>query len=213
MKQVQAAVLAFLFLVMAAAVGSLHFYDGQRPEPQTQKPSLEKSFEILLNDMLQDVQRELRAYKDQRKILADMVKPENLRDPSYVEENYRMMQELGPRLRLQMQSVMDIFNRADRNVSALLENEPDIKRQDILENWKNLKTLYVVPYMDYFRIETEILTVYEDLMTFYFVHAGDFRFDSQSFSLLYDKETDRLRSENLLARIAQLSEMQASVLQ
>jgi uncharacterized membrane protein len=217
MKSLHGVLIVFLCLVMAGAAGFVFLkeYDAA-PAPvapsETREPALEDQFETLFNTMLRDVESNIRAYRQQRKVFEALAQEENILDPAYIAENYALMQSMGPQLRIQIGNILAIFDKADSDFQKLLEKYPQSERTKTLESWQALQFQSVQPYRDYFRIEEEILSAYEDLMTFYYVNAQSFSFDRDLGVIIFAAPEQKSRVNEISDKISRLSALQGEVL-
>lgn len=223
-KRLILTVLVCLGLVISAALGFVVARDSMQQAAQQaeairqaqevaaqEKARLEKAFEDILNTMIRDVAEQVRAYKTERTVLGELVNPENLGDPSYVSENYALIQSLGPALRARMDSLMMIFETADNRVQTLLLEQPENIRAPVLAKWEEMKDRNMQPYIAYFSSEEEVLRAYEALMEFYYLKQNFFTVDTQSNALIFAKPEDAdreavLREALSLARAKQAGE-------
>lgn len=209
---------AILIVLAGAGIYILQQKSPPAPEADTpaqtaqQDPSIEKQFEDLLNEFLSDVNTRAKAYREERKVMAEVVKPENLTTPDYVTQNYEMMQQTMPSLRLKINEIMLVFEDADRRVKALLEGQLPEFQERILAEWKNLKDSQAGLYVDFFAIEEEILQAYEDLMAFYNDKKDAFTIDPATFEMSFTEPADAQAAADIRVRLQELAARQAALL-
>ena len=136
------------------------------PADLPMSPDLPQRFEDLLNGLLGSVNTAMNEYKAERKALVETLNPVNLRDPSYVEENWKIMQELTPSLIKRMEDVPKLFENAESQINELLANQPEKARQIILQKWNILEKTQGEAYIEYFAYEFQLVSAYHDLMKF-----------------------------------------------
>lgn len=220
MKQNAKIIIGALLAVLAIGAGGAYVF-LQKPqeapvaslqEPAPEAPSLEKKFETLLNEFLQSVNEKAQAYKNERKVLAELVKPENLRDPAYVEQNYQLMKTTIPSLRLRIDDLMLVFEGTEVRVAALVSGQPEEVGKRIVQEWRKLKQEQTALYVSFFEIEEEVLRTFESLMEFYYLKRGSYKFDSVNNQILFDKPEDEMNARALASQLAELVQKESALL-
>ncbi len=217
-------VLVFIVMGALAAGSSAFLLDvevSQSPAPEEEKEevvqqeesdpelSIEKQFENFLNEFLRNVNEQVKDYKTQRKVLAETIKPLNLRSPAYVEENYMLMQRTAPELRQKMEALMQTFSQAGNRVEALIASQPPEARDAILKEWQQMEKKRVGAYISFFLIEEDLIKVYEQLMGFYYQTSPVFKVDVENDRIVFDNAEDEVRNLAFLKTLDKLSEKQA----
>ncbi|GJL84979.1 MAG: hypothetical protein DHS20C02_07540 [Micavibrio sp.] len=170
--------------------------------------SIEKQFENFLNDFLRGVNTQIKDYKKQRKILAEAIRPVNLRSPTYVEENYTLVQQTAPELRSKMEVLMQTFSRAKEDIESLLSSQPPETRNAILKEWQKMEEKQVSAYISFFMIEEDLIVTHEQLMSFYDQTSATFSVDVSSGEIVFENVEDEVRNRAFLMTIDRLLELQ-----
>jgi hypothetical protein len=214
-------------ILIAAGVGYM-LMSAQKVPPQgapaaetvtaetsaTEDPNaVHKQFENLLNELLHTVREKMAAYGEQRKVLIELVQPQNLRDPAYVEENYTMMGQLAMDLHARTAELLRSFEIADTKVGELLAAHPDIDREPILEQWNTTRQKHYNVYNQFFSFEEKIIKEYQDLMSFYRSKKGAYQVDAATGAITFDSPEDRTHVDEVMRRIEDLSAQQRAVLE
>ncbi|MGB4106570.1 MAG: hypothetical protein WBK55_02090 [Alphaproteobacteria bacterium] len=211
MNKPKATVIAVL-VVLIVAVGGIYvmqnhqttFDKRQAAEEQERGRELEKRFEEFLNKFLKNIHDGMVSYKKERKMLIELVGPANLRDPAYVEENYKLVQQLIPSLRQRMADVIGIFETAQTEMDALLVGQPETTRARIVQQWDELKRMQGQAYMDFFATENDLLTAYGDLMNFYYDRRTAFEVNIDARQVIFKNPEDTAEEKRLKQRIDDL---------
>lgn len=181
-------------------------------QEQEARDALNQRFEDKLNAFLQSVAEKAKAYKARRRIFTDLIKPANMADPRYVEENYGLMQAAAPDLRKQMDDIMASFQAAEADIYALIRDEPEDRRKAVIASWQTLKDKRATAYMAFFAAEQDIVKAYLDLMAFYRERRGAFAYEAASSTLVFRDEADKARQLELLKAIGEMEAQEARVL-
>jgi hypothetical protein len=205
-------------LAIATGVGlALMPKKGEAPVPdaatQAETANVEQQFEDLLNELLNTVRERMQAYGQQRKILTELVNPQNLKDPAYIEENYKIMQDLAMDLHTRTAELLHSFEMADAKVKAVLDADPALDTAAIRTKWNAEKQKHYATYNEFFSYEEKIIQGYQDLMTFYKIKQGSFTVDVAANKVTFTNADDQLRVGELQAQIETLSAKQAAALQ
>ncbi|MCK5285562.1 MAG: hypothetical protein KAJ86_08270 [Alphaproteobacteria bacterium] len=170
-----------------------------------QKTDLDKRFEYVLNECLTKVADKMRAYKKQRKILAELVKPVNLQNSSYIEENYQISVALIPDIRMKIDDVIQTFENTDIEIRSLLSNQPVKVHDNILEEWNILKKKRISSYVNFFIIEEEILQIYSSLLKLYHNARETLTVDLEKNKIIFSNFINEQEEQNLLNKLSVLS--------
>lgn len=209
-------VLVVLFLGLAGIYfvsNKGYIFDAPEPEvPLPQSPALQEQFADFLKIFLDDVEKGMKAYRDERRVLVDALRVENLREPAYVDENYALVKKIIPSLQDKMDYVASIFEAAEIRVNELLTNQPEDIRLAALQKWDELKHTQGKVYADYFTVETALLKAYEDLIEFYLVKKGQYSFNIETGEMEFKNADDAAQEKRLRQDIKVLYDMQKIVL-
>lgn len=173
----------------------------QAAEEEQRGRELERQFEEFLNKFLKNIHDGMVSYKKERKMLIELVGPANLREPVYVEENYKLAQQLMPSLRQKMADVIGIFEVAQGEVEALLLGQPEAVRARIVQEWEELKRVQGQAYMDFFTTENDLLTAYQSLMDFYYEKRAVFKANPDARKVIFENAGDADEEKRLKQRI------------
>ncbi len=167
-----------------------------------------KKFQDVLDEFLHNVQSKAKEYKLRRKVVVELVKPENLGNPAYVQENQTMMESLIPELKTKMDEIMGEFSRAETEIRDAIAVQPPDKQQEILNKWRAVRDKQASHFLTFFASEQEVLQAYQDMMQFYKDRQGAYIFDQSTNSLLFNNPADKPQERELRERIKQLESKQ-----
>ncbi len=209
-----------VFLALAVVMGAAYVAKNSQdpfhvPRPETplpESPDLKRQFGELLKEFPKSVETAMASYKKDRKILIEALKPVNLREPGYVEQNYIMVNELIPVLRGKMIGVIEVFENTDRSVNELLVNQPESVSRPVLQEWDAMNDARGRVYIDYFSFESELLTAYDELMEFYYRKKGAFEVDIGAGAIVFKTPEDNTQAGRLQGRIKDLLAQQSAML-
>ena len=204
----------YMLIVISFVLGIFYFYKGQHllndmPGGTHKKPiissksvakrAFQKNIEASLNQMLSDVYGEMKAYRERRKILDDIIRPQNLQNAKYINESYQLAGQTISDLKQRSNRIIKIFDTKDAEIKTLIKGRPQSAQANILAAWKKMKSQQVNLYVQYFTIEQEILQTYQSLVTLYYRHQNE---------VVYYQETNQtaFQSSNLNAQATQLSQ-------
>ena len=203
-------------LVIGAVVGGWLVFAPSLEEAEVaqmdQGPSFEQQFEDVLNTLLRKTAEKAGDYKMRRRVLAELVKPENLITPEYIQENHEMVQELVPELRSTMEEIMGAFSRADMAVKTLVRGQTPEQSSAVLKEWARLKADQAGAYILFFETEDGILSAYEELMALYFDTQGRFALDAETQEMVFEHPQDELNIQAKRRALQALLQEQASIL-
>ncbi len=218
---------ALLILVIAIAAGIFAYQqmlaraerereqaeERARAQQQAQMDETRKhKMENLLNDFIHSVATLADEYKAKRKVLRDLVNPENLGSPEYVDENARLMQALIPELQGRMDAIMTVFRDTEGKVRERITDYDATAGEAILESWRKVRDDRATMYLAYFSSETDIFQAYQDMMAFYLQKKGVYRFDRSSGGLLFPKPEDKVTEQEMRQRIEDMESRQRQIL-
>lgn len=191
-----------------------HYYerfDKSEPPELPLSPELLEDFEGLLNGFLREVDQGVFDYKKERQVLVEMLKPDSLRFPEYVAENYDTAGQIVLSLNKRMDAVLGMFSAADQKVKDRLLQEPESSRDRILARWDNLVLTHGGFYQVYFANEKEMLGVYLELMEFYYQKRMEFGVDVDMDKIVFKNPDDEKMQSRLRQRIADIQKKQKSL--
>lgn len=173
---------------------------------------LNKTFEDILNTLLISVKQDTDSYKKDRKVLRELIRPDNMMKPEFVAENYAIMQRLVPSMRGKMDEIMLGFERADAQVKLTLSEIDEDTAIIYLAEWSKMKDVHLRSYIDFFGFEEQLITAYAKTLNFFQEHGAEFSYDPQSDSLVSDDPALKAEEESLRALIKTISQEQAEAL-
>lgn len=174
--------------------------------------SIRGQFETTLNTLLDDVAGQVRDYTKTRKIITDLVRPENLRNPDYIAENYAIAMDMVPQMTNRMNRLFETINAADTRIKALVGDD-DIQNADIiLERWDHVKEEQLAKYTDYFAFEQELLDRYVRLLKIYNEGRDTYFVDVSNSVLTLEDERLEARARIIRGEIETLQKAQAGLL-
>ena len=224
MKKNQAIIAA---VVVALAGGGIAAYSLKKapeaaPAPVVQAPTPEQAvaeqqafhqkFEDVLNGFLKSVQTKAVDYKNRRKVITELVKPENLGQAAYVQENQQLMTTLVPELKVKMDEIMAVFNEAETSIRETIATQPAEKQEGILNDWRAVRDKQASHYLAFFASEQDILGAYQELMNFYQAKQGAYTYDESTLSLLFNNPADKPQERTLRERIKEMEDAQAEAI-
>ena len=171
---------------------------------------MDKKYEDFLNAFIKNVGEKTAAYKARRAVMADLVKPENLKNPKYVEENEVMMRSLSVELNKQMDDIMRAFKDADIEMNKMTTGRPEAERKNTLQAWDNLKERQGQSYVALFTAEEDIIKAYQNLMDFYYERRGIFVYDGQG-ELIFQNQISKTQETALIKAIADMTAQEAQL--
>lgn len=175
-------------------------------------PTLEQRFEYTLNVMLRDVAQKAAEYKKQRKVMTELVKPENLGNKEYVAENFELLQQTSQELNQKAAEILEVFEKADTEIHTLAQGYPEEGRANVLEKWSALKTDRAGAYQSFFALEQDVIQAHERLMRFYFNKRDYYDVNAETGEITFQKESDQRLANTLQLQLNRLNRSQNNVL-
>lgn len=223
MRNKQAIIAAVVVLL---AGGAYFVYSSQQaatpPAPVEQAPSADqaaaeqqafnKKFDEVMDGFVKTVQARAIDYKNRRKVITELVKPENLGQAAYVQENQQLMTTLVPELKVKMDEIMAVFNDAETNIRQTISTQPPEKQEEIINQWRSVRDKQASHYLAFFASEQDILGAYQDLMNFYQAKQGGYTYDESTLSLLFNNPADKPQEHALRERIKEMEDAQAEAI-
>jgi hypothetical protein len=167
-----------------------------------------KKFQAVLDSFVKDVQIKASEYKSRRKVVIELVRPQNLGDAAYVQENQQMMDTLIPELKAKMDEIMGVFGAAEANIREAIAAQPQEKQEEILNKWRGVRDEQASHYLAFFSTENEILAAYAEMMQFYRERQGAYSYDESTNSLLFSNPADKPAEQLLRDRIKDMESAQ-----
>ncbi len=163
-------------------------------------------FDLYLNDFKYELEEAVETYKNSRKILSEMLNPDNFETPEYTKESYSFFNShLAPDLRNKSDLVINVFQKYKNRVTKDLYGEDDEIKSIFLLQWEKMSYEQLSNYVDFFEKEEELIQAYEELLQFYYVHSAFFSYDAQADALMFDREADQEKEKILQEKIKQIN--------
>lgn len=160
-------------------------------EAQRQRQILE-GFEIALNNFLGSIDQQVIAYQQKRKIVRDMVEPQNMRQFEYVPENYGMAKEVMESMKDDMEKIILFITQSDISIQNYLERENPGQRNELLQQWKDVKDRQSELYINFFQLERQMLDQFDQIFTVFLKSKGNYTVDVANNSVAFtDAATTR----------------------
>lgn len=217
-------------LILVSFVGGVfYFYKGQHmlndmfykvdgvrktqivTNTSSAKRVFQKNVEASLNQMLKDVYDEMQDYRKRRKILNDIVKPRNLRDSRYIQESYKLTQETVSDLKSRSNRIIKIFDTKEAEIKALIKDRPRAAQDNILAAWNKMKSKQVSLYVQYFTIEQEILSKYQELIGLYYKNQNSVTYNQEKDQISFTSVDLNNEASQLTLKIQTLKKQQAAL--
>jgi hypothetical protein len=181
----------------AAQEGTLELTEEQRALIAHQD-RIRKDFETSLNNFLQNVDTRIGEYQQKRRVVRDMIKPENMAQFEYVTENAQMAKALIAEMDRDMEGVLQQFETADTAIREFLKRENPDDLEFFLNTWEKTKTEQLNLYVTFFDLEKSLLSRYSDVFDIFIgsggayevdmqVNAGYVAFEDEGFNVSYQK--------------------------
>lgn len=206
-----------LVVLLFAGVGIYMFYQAEQTKKvdaiaAVQVTETRENFEDFLNKFLNDISKEAHNYKESRMVLVSLVKPENLKNSAYIQENEALAAETIASLQTQMDQIMALFETADQRVSTLAQSFDEAEKAEILKRWKIQRDERSAQFLTYFQSEQDILAAYKELLQFYAQKRGAMSVDVANNKIMFTNPEDQIAADAISARILELTKKQHDVL-
>lgn len=174
--------------------------------------SLEKRFEFTLNTMLKDVAEKTREYQTQRKVMQELVRPDNFLSAEDLEENMSLFQETVSQLYAKSSEILGVFEKADADIKALAAEKSEEGRAVILDQWNALKKKDAGSYQKFFELESDVIKAHDRLMRFYFTKQAFYRVNADTGEIEFANENDERLARKLQLQINRMERAQTQAL-
>jgi len=219
----------YMLILVSFVFGVFYFYKGQYylhdmfrgskgfekthiiHSQSSAKRTFQKNMEATLNDMLKGVFDEMNDYRKRRKILTEIIKPANLRNPQYITESYTLAGQTIPDLQTRSNRIIKIFEQKDAEINRLIKERPVNAQQEILKAWDNIKRNQVNLYVQYFAIEQNLLAQHQALIALYHRHKNEVTYDRESNQATFKQQTLNTEAAKLYQNIRNLKQKQAAL--
>ena len=170
-----------------------------------------KTFENSLNMFLADVYEQMKEYRQRRKILSDVLRPENLRNAAYVAQSYQITKQTVPDLSQRSENIIQSFNKKDAEIRALIKDRPAAAQKNIWTAWENVKRKQGTLYVNYFTIEQDVLGSHEALMYHYFQNKDQLQYNDALNTISFTNAELNAKTSQLKSAIDRLKKQQAAL--
>ena len=176
----------------------------QLAEEQRQARALaNKEYEDILNDFVQQIAAEVKAYKAQRSVIRELARPVNFEKPEYAKENFEELRDrVQPALREQAVKVLNVFNIVSTKIDDVLKSKSEDTRLFISTKWMAMREREQSKYKAFFDADAKVLTAYEELLKFYVSKAGAYKIENEAF--VFNDPSDQQAEQELLGIIASM---------
>jgi len=139
--------------------------DAERKAQEEQRVvELTAEFESFLNGFIAEISKASREYKASKAVMKGLVKPETMAMAAYAEENYKLGEATILNMKLQMDEMMQIFQKADEQFEALIEKWPEGRRDTINKSWSELRDARLNQLVGFFESENDVLAAMQELL-------------------------------------------------
>ena len=180
--------------------------------PVNHDEAVQKQFEDFINDFLDQLTEDIRAYKIKRQIVRDFIEPVNVRNEAYLAENNELMQQLSEEMIGDMDRIILSFDTADKKIHNLVSASITDNKNIILNKWNTIKNDQLDVYISYFIFEKELLSAYHDVFNFYLALGDNLKVDTIENEIVFSNPKNEKTYENLLERIESVKKESALVL-
>ncbi|MFN3700999.1 MAG: hypothetical protein ACK4VI_05700 [Alphaproteobacteria bacterium] len=140
---------------------------------------IRQDFETSLNNFLQNVDTCVGEYQQKRRVVRDMIQPENMAQFEYVTENAQMAKALIAEMDRDMEGVLQQFATADTAIREFLERESPDDLEFFLNTWEKTKTEQLNLYVTFFDLEKSLLSRHNDVFDIFISSGGAYEVDMQ----------------------------------
>lgn len=172
---------------------------------EQRKKEIQVLYDAYLNDFTQDLRDKTENYKKSRKFLSDISSPYNFETSDLAKENYTLFtQELLPALRKQINDIIALFDQYEQKLKTdVAQDDSDIKNI-FLDQWIEMSQEQLMSYVDFFAKEDLILSAYNELVTFAYVHSMVYSVDLETNRFIFKREKDEKKYNALIKKIKDL---------
>lgn len=218
----------FLFLALAAGGYGyhLHLYEMEKlriqeelkirqAEERAKKIQEEKDAEFqkitqqYLDDFRDTLGEKMKAYKKNRRMVRELIKPFNHETVEDSKNSYtHFTKELLPYLRSQSSDVIDTFQVYRSALDTQVFPDDDERQEEFINLWHDMTKDQLDKYVNYFIQDDILLSVYRELIEFYYVHSNLMKVDLDENVFLFDRKKDELKHLEILSRLKDIRQDQ-----
>lgn len=168
-----------------------------------------KIYDDLVDKLLTQLAEKAQDYKQQRKILREVIKPDNFTSPENAERVYAFFKkELVPELRKKATAVIDVFAENKEIIHKQIQDDTGEVREEFKTSWKSIENTQLKAYVDFFEKEEMLLQTYDDLVTFYYTRVKMFVVNPKTGRTTFKRKEDALLEVELISKINTLNQKQ-----
>jgi len=180
--------------------------------PVNHDEAVQKQFEDFINDFLDQLTEDIRTYKLKRQIVRDFIEPVSVRNEEYLAENNELMQQLSEEMIGDMDRIILSFDTADKKIHNLVSASITDNKNIILNKWNAIKNDQLDVYVSYFIFEKELLSVYQEVFSFYMALGASLKVDVAENKIIFSNPKNKNTYEGLLGRIESIKKESAFAL-
>lgn len=166
-----------------------------------------KIYDNLTANLLRQLAEKAREYKQQRKILREIIKPDNFTSQENADKIYIFFkEELTPELRNKAASVIEVFITNKEKIHKQIQDDKGEVKEEFQKSWKNIEDAQIKDYVDFFEKEEELLRAYEDLIAFYCTRVKMFSVHPQTGRTAFKRKEDAIQEKILINKINTLNQ-------
>jgi hypothetical protein len=183
-----------------------------QPSPEhLARIKVENEFEVILKDFLKQISARMKIYSDKRKVLVEIIKPENNRSRDMTQENLNYAKNIIVEMAQDTDDFMKIFNQAEEKFITLSNQQNRKFKDTVLPKWKALKDTQTKKYLSYFLMDKDIADLHIALLNFYRDHHGQFTINETDFQLVFPNAELKKRYDTILSDIEAVRLQQISL--
>ncbi len=162
-----------------------------KEKKEQHRKELQALFDIYLNDFKIEIQKKTRKYKESRKALKEITKPENFETPDYAKESYDVFKSaIKPSLQKQTEETINIFEKYRTKIKNDIENKDSDVSREFVSQWRHSNDEQLSKIIDFFAKETVLIQSYDDLITFYYTRSKLYTVDTKLKIFIFDRDED-----------------------
>ncbi|MCK5384194.1 MAG: hypothetical protein KAJ29_01365 [Alphaproteobacteria bacterium] len=174
-------------------------------EREKRKIEIQALFDTYLNAFKSELVHKASIYKKTRKLLKNLIRPNNFRTPEFAKENYALFKEsLAPSLREKSTEMIAIFERYSSQIEKELDDDEDDLQTLFLDQWRDMAKEQLDTYVDFFAREEEMILAYDELVTFYYTRSKRYIVDEEKNKFIFSTPEDKVKAQSLLERALEL---------
>ncbi len=214
--------LSLLVVSIFSGISSLYYYKTQqrieykkllseqlhikKENKEKKRAEITSLFDGYLNSFTTELRTKAELYKENRKVLKEIISPYNFETPEYSKENYFLFKNiLAPSLRAKSSAIIGVFQKYTDKINYDLQNKDNKIEQFFLNKWQEMSHNQLTKYVNFFAKEDELIQAYDEIITFYYVHSNLFSVDVESNKFIFKRKKDREKEKILRDTIKELS--------